>query len=104
MRMILPSHVRIIENAWIARMAAKKMQSSQVALVLGSSIYLWGTSKQDFLANEKWVRHEMAHIAQYQQYGTIAFLCMYLWEWIRNGYYHNKFEVAARAAETGNGV
>jgi hypothetical protein len=102
--MILPSHVRIIENAWIASMAAKKMRSSQVALVLGSGIYLWGTSKQQFLANEKWVRHELAHVAQYEQYGTIPFLCMYMWEWMRHGYYHNKFEIAARAAETASGA
>jgi hypothetical protein len=102
--MIIPTQVRIIENAWLAKLAAKKMRCSQVALVLGKSIYLWGTSKQQFLSNEKWVRHEMAHIAQYQQYGTIPFLGMYAWEWIRHGYYHNKFEIAARAAETESGT
>jgi hypothetical protein len=98
--MIVPQQVEIIENAWLAKLAAKKMRSSQVALVLGNSIFLWGTSKQQFLANEKWVRHEMAHIAQYQQYGTIRFLMLYCWEWLRHGYYKNKFEIAARAAET----
>jgi hypothetical protein len=98
--MKVPPQVHIVENAWLAKLAAKKMRSRQVALVLGKKIYLWGTSKQQFLANEKWVRHEMAHIAQYQQYGTIPFLCMYGWEWIRHGYFHNRFEVAARAAET----
>jgi hypothetical protein len=102
--MIVPQQLEIIENAWLAKLAAKKMRSSQVALVLGKRIFLWGTSKQQFLANEKWVRHEMAHIAQYQQYGTIAFLCRYCLEWLRHGYHNNKFEIAARAAETASDV
>lgn len=102
--MLLPQQVAIIENAWLAKLAAKKMRCSQVALVVGKRIYLWGASKQQFLANEKWVRHEMAHIAQYQQYGTISFLCRYGLEWILHGYHNNKFEIAARAAEGASDV
>lgn len=97
--MELPSNIQIIEDAWLARLAAAKLHTRQVALVLGRRIYLWGIEKQDFLQNEKWVRHELAHVAQYQQYGLVRFLLLYAWEWMRRGYYNNRFEVEARAAE-----
>jgi hypothetical protein len=69
-------------------------------MVLGKTIHLHQTSKTDFLANEAWFRHELCHVAQYQRYGTVNFLLRYVWESIRKGYYHNKYEVEARQAET----
>lgn len=96
---MLPSHIIVIENALLARLAAWKLGSSQVAMVIGHRIYLWGITRQDFLNQPSWVRHELAHVAQYQQYGTLRFLWMYLIEWMKNGYYNNRFEVEARAAE-----
>jgi hypothetical protein len=94
-----PDQVSIKENSWIARIAAKKLKSSTVAIVIGNTIHLHNTTKSDFLLNEKWVKHELCHIAQYRQYGTFNFIIMYLWESLKNGYFKNKFEEAARRAE-----
>jgi hypothetical protein len=89
----------IKENSWLAKIAAKKLNTSAVAMVLGSKIHLYNTSKAAFLQNEKWVKHELCHIRQYRQQGMVIFIIKYLWESIRKGYYNNRFEVEARAAE-----
>jgi len=89
----------IKEDSWLAAIAAKKLKSTSVAMVLGKTIHLYNTSKEDFLKNEKWVKHELCHMQQFHQHGYIGFIAKYLWESIRNGYYNNKFEVEARAAE-----
>ncbi len=88
----------IKENSWLAAIAAKKLSEKSVALVLGNTIHLYNTSKENFLKNEKWVKHEFCHIQQFRQHGYVGFIVKYLWESIRKGYYNNKFEVAARAA------
>jgi len=92
--------IRIIENSWIARIAAKKLNSSTAAIVLGNTIFLHNTSKKDFLLNERWLKHELCHIAQFRQYGYVNFIFKYLYETIRKGYYKNKFEEEARQAES----
>ena len=94
-----PEQVSIKEYSWIARIAAKKLKSSTVAIVIGNTIHLHNTTKSDFLLNERWVKHELCHIAQYRQYGTFNFIIMYLWESLKKGYFKNKFEEAARRAE-----
>lgn len=96
---MLPPHVIVVENAWLAKMAAIKMGSQRVAMVIGRRIYLWGVSKTDFLLQPAWVKHELAHVAQYQRFGVATFLFLYVLEWIKKGYYNNRFEVEARAAE-----
>ena len=89
----------IKENSWIAKLAAKKMKANSIAMVLGKTIHLWGTTKENFFADECWLKHELCHIKQYQKNGTAIFLIKYLWESFRVGYYNNKFEVEARGAE-----
>ncbi len=89
----------IKENSWIARIAAWKLKSHSVAIVTGSTIHLWNSTKEDFLQNEKWLKHELCHIRQYKHYGYVSFIIKYLWESIRSGYYNNKYEVEARNAE-----
>ena len=91
---------RIQENSWIAWLAAKKLRSNKVAIVLGSTIYLWNSSAADFINNERWFKHELCHIQQYKQHGYLIFIAKYIWESIWHGYQNNKYEVAARAAET----
>jgi hypothetical protein len=91
--------IRIKENSFLARIAALKLRSGRVAMVLGKTIHLCNVSKADFLQNERWVKHELCHIQQYRKHGFIPFLVKYLWESIRHGYYNNKFEVEAREAE-----
>ncbi len=87
------------ENSWLAGIAAWKLGSNAVAMVLGKTIHLHNISKVDFLQNQRLLRHELCHVQQYRLHGFIWFLVQYLWESIRRGYYNNKFEVEARKAE-----
>ena len=87
------------ENSFIARLAASKLRCRQVAIVFGKTIHLHNTSKQEFISNERWVRHEMVHLAQFRRYGKWRFISMYLIESIRNGYWNNRFEIEARKEE-----
>ena len=89
----------IKENSFLARIAAKKLRKDNVALVLGKTIHLWNTTSTEFLQNEKWVKHEICHVKQYQQYGIAGFIIRYLWESIKKGYQQNKYEIEAREAE-----
>ena len=92
----------IKENSWVAKIAAKKLKASSVAIVFGSTIHLCNSSKEEFLKNEKWLKHELCHIRQYKQHGYFGFIIKYLWESLQKGYYNNKFEVEARKAEDEN--
>ena len=89
----------IKENSWIAKLAAKKLSSENVAIVIGKTIHLHNVSKNDFLRNKNWVKHEMCHIHQFKKYGFFNFIIKYLIESIRHGYYNNKYELEAREAE-----
>ena len=90
----------IKENSWIAKFAAKKLRSERVAIVIGKTIHLHNTTKQDFLNDEKWVKHELCHVKQFQQNGYLLFIAKYLWESIKHGYFNNRYEIEARSAES----
>ena len=92
----------IKENSWQAKLAAKKLNADSVAMVLGKTIHLYGSTKENFLADERWVNHELCHVNQFAAHGNIMFTIKYLWESLRVGYYNNKFEVEAREAEGDN--
>lgn len=83
----------------MAKLAALKLRSESVAMVIGKTIHLYGVSREEFNANKKWLRHEQQHLLQFAQSGTIVFLAKYLLETLRKGYYHNKYEAEARMAE-----
>jgi len=68
-------------------------------MVLGCTVHLSGASEAQFLSNPTWVAHELAHVAQFRQYGTLRFAVLYLLESARRGYHLNRFEVEARRAE-----
>lgn len=89
----------IKENSRIAKLAALKLKTKRIAIVIGNTIHLHHTSKEEFLNDKRWVRHELCHIRQFQQNGFIPFMAKYVWESIKHGYYHNKYEVEAREAE-----
>ena len=89
----------IKENSWVARIAAWKLHATSVAIVLGHTIHLYNTKREEFLLNKAWVRHELCHIRQFKEHGFTVFILKYLLESIRHGYYHNKYEIEARAAE-----
>lgn len=91
--------VTIKENSWLARIAAKKMKAQQLAIVWGSTVHLHNTSRAAFLHNQRWLRHEVAHVKQYQQLGFWGFLASYLLKSIQYGYYNNPLEAEARSKE-----
>lgn len=93
------SDFKIKENSWLAKIAAIKLGTKAVAMVLGKTIHLHNTTKASFLQDEKWVKHELCHIRQFKQHGYFCFIVKYLLESIRKGYYNNRFEVEARKAE-----
>jgi hypothetical protein len=95
---------KVVENSVFAWVASKVLKSKKVAITFGNSVHLTGAGKEEFLANEKWVIHELEHVKQYKKLGFLNFLFQYLWESMKKGYYHNKFEIEAReAAEKENG-
>ena len=72
----------------------------QCALVLGNTIHLHGASTAQILADTRWLRHEAAHVLQYQRYGYWPFLLRYAWFSLRYGYQNNPLEAEARFEET----
>ena len=91
--------VNIKERSFIARIAAWKLKSDNVAIVLGKTIHLHNTTHAQFLQNKAWVCHELKHIQQFRQHGFISFIILYLWESMLHGYRNNKYEIEARKAE-----
>jgi hypothetical protein len=91
--------INIKQNSFLAKIAAKKLKSKSVAMVLGKTIYLYGVNKNHFLKDKAWLAHEICHINQFAKHGFIWFIILYLWETLKSGYYNNKFEVEARQAE-----
>lgn len=92
--------IKIKEQTWYARLAANNLKSQTVAVVYGRTIHLWNVSREDFLRQTPWVVHELEHVRQFQHYGYLRFAVLYVAEYIRKGYYNNRFEVEARAAES----
>lgn len=92
-------NVLIKQNSYIAKIAARKLRASNVAIVIGKTIHLYHVSKEDFLKDTKWIKHEMCHINQFKKHGFLSFILMYLWESMKHGYYKNKYEAEARNAE-----
>jgi hypothetical protein len=95
----MQTKVYIKENSWMASIAAFKLSTKSVAMVIGKTVHLYNVSKKDFLLNDAWVCHELTHIKQFEENGLIGFLCKYLWESIKTGYHNNKYEIEARMNE-----
>lgn len=91
--------VTIKENSWFARIAAYKLKTGKVAMVIGKTIYLHNTSKSEFLLSKKWLRHEITHVKQFNKFGVSKFLFLYLMESFNKGYENNRFEIEARQME-----
>lgn len=91
---------RIKEHSVRAHIAAWILKGKSTAIVFGNTIHLHGISRRDFLADTKFLRHELKHVEQYRKHGRLKFILLYLWESWRHGYYNNVFEKEARLAET----
>ena len=92
-------HYKIKEQSFLARVAAYKLGAKNVAFVVGKTIHLHDVSKEYFLNDAAWLRHELCHIRQFKEHGYFGFIFKYLWESWRKGYHDNKYEVEARQAE-----
>jgi hypothetical protein len=80
----------------LARIARMVLRAPRVAMVIGQTVHLSGTTRDEFLADAEWVAHEQVHLRQYREHGVVPFLWKYLVESARVGYFHNKYEVEAR--------
>ena len=60
-------------------------------------IYILAERMQD----DRLIRHEQAHWAQYQRMGAIRFYLTYIWQVLRYSYRNAPMEIEARAAENG---
>jgi hypothetical protein len=91
--------VIIKENTLVARIAAYQLKSHACAIVFGRIICLHNISKLELLNNSGYLRHEVAHVKQWLREGYFLFPLKYLWYSLKHGYYHNPFEIEARAME-----
>lgn len=92
--------VFIKEGALIAKLATKLIKSKNAAIVINKTIYVYNVTAVQFLSDKSWVLHELKHVEQYERYGIIRFIILYLIESVKKGYRKNRFEVEARGAET----
>jgi hypothetical protein len=51
--------------------------------------------QEDFLSNVKWVRHEIAHVKQFQEEELFGLFLSYLLETFNLGYEFNRYELEA---------
>jgi hypothetical protein len=84
------SHVRVIEHSWFVRLHGRA-----IATTRRGRIYLRGSAAA-FFADPWLVLHEYWHVIGQWQRGTLT-VPRYALEWIRRGYWNNRFEVEARA-------
>ena len=92
-------HVRIKENSWWAKQAARKLKSDSAAITIGKTIHLHNVGTIKFLEDTSWLCHELKHVEQFRKYGFFYFIFLYLWESMLKGYQNNKYEIEARDAE-----
>ncbi len=90
---------KVKENSIIAYLAAIFLKQNKMAVVIGATIFLHNISKVNFENDKKHLVHELCHINQFRQHGTLKFIILYLWESLMKGYWNNKFEVEARDSE-----
>ena len=81
--------VRIVEHSWYARVHGRI-----VATTRRRRIYLRG-SAQEFFSNPEIVLHEYFHVLRQWEPGRLS-LWRYALEWLRRGYWDNRFEIEAR--------
>lgn len=81
--------VEIVENSWYAR-----LHFGARATTRRNRILLRG-ALSDFLQDRELVLHEYFHVLRQWNRGRLT-LARYLQEWVRAGYWHNRYERQAR--------
>ena len=84
------SRVRIVEHSLYARLHPRA-----IATTRRRRIYLRGCA-EDFFENPWLMLHEFCHVLEQWEPGDLT-LRRYALEWLRRGYWNNRFEVEARA-------
>jgi len=92
----LPGHVAVVRGNWIPWLGGRLsgMKQPAAAVTLGSTIIVHPRVQ----LSPRLLRHELAHVAQWQQQ-PFSFPLRYLLNHLRYGYTNNPFEVEARSAE-----
>lgn len=85
----LVDEVQVVEHSWYARFHGRI-----VATTRRRRIYLRG-SAAEFFANPEVVLHEFFHVLRQWEPGELS-IRRYLAEWLRRGYWDNRFEIEAR--------
>jgi hypothetical protein len=90
---------KVVANSRLAKIAGSfHGQTEKYAVTIGKTIFVTCT-KEDFFAEEWWVRHEFTHVQQYKKYGIFGFLKRYVVYSIFHSYRENPFEKEAISAE-----
>jgi hypothetical protein len=90
--------VRVVENSRLAKIVAKIKGEEIYAITIGKTIFV-SCKKEDFFANQWWVKHELAHVRQYEKHGTVRFLALYIYYSVFHHKSVNPFELEAEIAE-----
>lgn len=84
------SQVQVIEHSLYARLHPRA-----IATTRRRRIYLRG-SAQEFFDDPRLMLHEYCHVLKQWEPGDLTVM-RYCLEWLRHGYWNNRFEVEARA-------
>ena len=82
--------IAVIEHSWLTRLHGRA-----VATTRRGRIYLRG-SAADFFSDPVLMLHEYCHVLKQWELGRLT-TARYVLEWLRRGYWDNRFEVEARA-------
>lgn len=83
------AQVRIVENSWFTRLHGRA-----IATTRRRCIYLRG-SAEEFFADPGMMLHEYCHVLKQWEPGLMT-IARYVVEWLRRGYWGNRFEIEAR--------
>jgi hypothetical protein len=89
------AHVKVIERSLFAR-----IHWGAIATTRRRRIYLRG-SAEDFFNDPAMMMHEYCHVMNQWEPGLLT-TGRYLLEWLRRGYWNNRFEVEAREFTANN--
>lgn len=82
-------NVRVIEYSWFARAHIRATATTR-----RRRIYLRGGAKE-FFGNPSLMLHEYCHVLKQWEPGLLTTM-RYVTEWMRKGYWDNRFEIEAR--------
>jgi len=88
-------HIRVIEHSLLARLHIRA-----IATTRRRRIYLRG-SGADFFQSPSLMLHEYCHVLKQWEPRTLT-VRRYLLEWLRHGYWNNRFEIEAREFAAAN--